>query len=151
MKRLLAVVCVTTLLLGSITGCGEEKVTLEQPYDIYETTGSLGLGSTVSAGAQEYFSNDLCVADDFPLGTDTTDSQVAEGAGTFNLATNEVVYAKNIYERLYPASTTKILTAYIALKYCTDLSQTVTISENAANQASDSSVCGLHAGDVAKW
>ena len=78
MKRLLAVVCVTTLLLGSITGCGEEKVTLEQPYDIYETTGSLGLGSTVSAGAQEYFSNDLCVADDFPLGTDTTDSQVAE-------------------------------------------------------------------------
>ena len=122
MKRLLAVVCVTTLLLGSITGCGEEKVTLEQPYDIYETTGSLGLGSTVSAGAQEYFSNDLCVADDFPLGTDTTDSQVAEGAGTFNLATNEVKKDKNIYERLYPASTTKILTAYIALKYFTDLS-----------------------------
>ena len=60
---------------------------------------------------QEYFSKDLCVADDVSLGTDTTDSQVAEGAGTFNLATNEIVYAKNIYERLYPASTTKILTA----------------------------------------
>ena len=148
MKRLLSVLCITGLLLGSITGCGKEEVTLEQPYDIYETTGSLGLGTTVSAGAQEYFSKDLCVADDVSLGTDTTDSQVAEGAGTFNLATNEIVYAKNIYERLYPASTTKILTAYIALKYCTDLSQTVTISENAANQASDSSVCGLHAGDV---
>lgn len=148
MKRLLSVLCITALLLGSITGCGKEEVTLEQPYDIYETTGSLGLGTTVSAGAQEYFSKDLCVADDVSLGTDTTDSQVAEGAGTFNLATNEIVYAKNIYERLYPASTTKILTAYIALKYCTDLSQTVTISENAANQASDSSVCGLHAGDV---
>ena len=146
MKRLLSVLCTTALLLGSITGCGKEEVTLEQPYDIYETTGSLGLGTTVSAGAQEYFSKDLCVADDVSLGTDTTDSQVAEGAGTFNLATNEIVYAKNIYERLYPASTTKILTAYIALKYCTDLSQTVTISENAANQASDSSVCGLHAG-----
>ena len=148
MKRLLSVLCITGFLLGSITGCGKEEVTLEQPYDIYETTGSLGLGTTVSAGAQEYFSKDLCVADDVSLGTDTTDSQVAEGAGTFNLATNEIVYAKNIYERLYPASTTKILTAYIALKYCTDLSQTVTISENAANQASDSSVCGLHAGDV---
>ena len=118
MKRLLSVLCITALLLGSITGCGKEEVTLEQPYDIYETTGSLGLGTTVSAGAQEYFSKDLCVADDVSLGTDTTDSQVAEGAGTFNLATNEIVYAKNIYERLYPASTTKILTAYIALKYC---------------------------------
>ena len=49
MKRLLSVLCTTALLLGSITGCGKEEVTLEQPYDIYETTGSLGLGTTVSA------------------------------------------------------------------------------------------------------
>ena len=37
MKRLLSVLCITALLLGSITGCGKEEVTLEQPYDIYET------------------------------------------------------------------------------------------------------------------
>ena len=73
---------------------------------------------------------------------------MAEGAGTFNLETNTVVYAKNLYERLYPASTTKILTAYIALKYCDDLDAMVTVSENAVNQASDSSVCNLKAGDV---
>ena len=58
MKRLLSVLCITGFLLGSITGCGKEEVTLEQPYDIYETTGSLGLGTTVSAGAQEYFSKE---------------------------------------------------------------------------------------------
>ncbi len=58
------------------------------------------------------------------------------------------MYAKNLYERLYPASTTKILTAYIALKYCDDLDAMVTVSENAVNQASDSSVCNLKAGDV---
>lgn len=72
---------------------------------------------------------------------------MAEGAGTFNLATNTVTYAQNIYEKLYPASTTKILTAYIALKYG-NLEDYVTVSENAADQASDSSVCGLKAGDV---
>ena len=71
----------------------------------------------------------------------------SEGAGTFNLATNTVTYAQNIYEKLYPASTTKILTAYIALKYG-NLEDYVTVSENAADQASDSSVCGLKAGDV---
>ncbi len=85
----------------------------------------------------------------FHLGTDTTDSEVAEGAGTFNLATNEIVYAKNIYERLYPANTTKILTAYIALKYLHRFKPDGHDQlKNAANQASDSSVCGLHAGDV---
>ena len=30
MKRLLSVLCITALLLGSITGCGKEEVTLEQ-------------------------------------------------------------------------------------------------------------------------
>lgn len=87
------------------------------------------------------------MADNVNIGNDTTDSQVAEGAGTFNLATNTVTYAQNIYEKLYPASTTKILTAYIALKYG-NLEDYVTVSENAADQASDSSVCGLKAGDV---
>ena len=62
--------------------------------------------------------------------------------------TEEILYARNIHERLYPASTTKILTAYIALKYCDDLDAMVTVSENAVNQASDSSVCNLKAGDV---
>ena len=102
-----------------------------------------GCGQT----AVSYFSQNLCVADDVNIGNDTTDSQVAEGAGTFNLATNTITYAQNIYEKLYPASTTKILTAYIALKYG-NLEDYVTVSENAADQASDSSVCGLKAGDV---
>lgn len=143
-KRLTAVFCLAALL---ITGCGTD-VSLEQPYDVYETTAEAGIAAVSFGLEKSYFSEDLCVADDFPLGTDETDSQVAEGAGAFNLATNTVVYAKNIYERLYPASTTKILTAYLALKYCTDLDQMVTVSEYAADQASDSSVCGLKAGDV---
>lgn len=47
---------------------------------------------------------------------------------------------------MYPASTTKILTAYVALKYG-DLNGIYTVSENAADQASDSSVCNLKAGE----
>lgn len=121
---------------------------LTQPYDVYTTTSSIGI-STDSAGTDNtYFSENLCVAEDTEIGTDTTDAFVAEGAGAFNLATNTIVYQKNIYEKLYPASTTKILTAYIALTYCADLNETVTVSEYAATQASDSSVCGIKAGDV---
>ena len=108
----------------------------------------LGVIYNPKAGSEKtYFSQNLCVADNVNIGNDTTDSQVAEGAGTFNLATNTVTYAQNIYEKLYPASTTKILTADIALKYG-NLEDYVTVSENAADQASDSSVCGLKAGDV---
>lgn len=147
-KRMLCTFFCIAILFTS--GCGQETVSLERPYDVYETTASIGISySASSADDMAYFGSGLCVANDFPLGTDSTHSQVAEGAGTFNLATNTVVYAKNIYEKLYPASTTKILTAYITLKYCDDLDNTyVTVSQNAAEQASDSSVCGIKAGDV---
>jgi len=142
-------ICLSLLIAVScVSGCGKTSAVIEQPYDVYATAADFGLSSNGSAEAKSYFASDLCVSEDVAIGTDSTDSQVAEGAGTFNLETNTVVYAKNLYERLYPASTTKILTAYIALKYCDDLDAMVTVSENAVNQASDSSVCNLKAGDV---
>jgi D-alanyl-D-alanine carboxypeptidase (penicillin-binding protein 5/6) len=134
-------------LLFLLTGCGQDTEGLSQPYDLYDSTASIGISVASGDSVKTYFADELCVSEDVAIGTDTTDSQVAEGAGTFNLATNSVVYAKNIYERLYPASTTKILTAYIALKYCEDLDELVTVSDYAAEQASDSSVCGLKSGD----
>ena len=129
-------------------GCGKEAVDTDRPYDVYQTTANIGISGTSVIEDKTYFGDSLCVTEDVFIGTDSTDSQVAEGAGAFNLSTNSVVYAKNIYERLYPASITKILTAYVTLKYCSDLDAYVTVSENAADQAYDSSVCGIKAGDV---
>ena len=138
-----------TCLLFAAYGCGSGE-TLTDSYDVYELADSLGIAATASDVSKNYFSTGLCVSEDIALGTDATTSSVAEGAGAFNLSTGQVVYAKNLYERLYPASTTKILTAYLALKYCDDLDAYVTVSENAANQAADSSVCDLKAGDSVK-
>lgn len=138
-----------TCLLFAAYGCGSGE-TLTDSYDVYEMADSLGIAATASDVSKNYFSTGLCVSEDIALGTDAPTSSVAEGAGAFNLSTGQVVYAKNLYERLYPASTTKILTAYLALKYCDDLDAYVTVSENAANQAADSSVCDLKAGDSVK-
>ncbi len=44
-------------------------------------------------------------------------SIAARGAILVDLATGQVLYAKNENERLYPASTTKILTAWLAIKH----------------------------------
>lgn len=147
-SKTIAVVTALVLAFG-VSGCGKGKP-LASAYDVYGTADALGISSAALAEDKTYFASDLCVSEDIALGTDTTNAQVAEGAGVFNLATGEVTYAKNLYERLYPASTTKVLTAYIALKYCEDLDVFVTVSENAANQASDSSVCDLKAGDIVK-
>lgn len=149
MKCISRIICLALSAAVCVTaGCGGQSSALATPYDVYATTGTVGISSSARPSEKQYFASNLCISEDVSLGTDVTDSDVAEGAGAFNLSTNSVVYAKNIYKKLYPASTTKVLTAYIALKYCEDLDVNVTVSEYAANQASDSSVCNIKAGDV---
>ncbi len=125
-----------------MSACGISKDTMNRPYSVYQTT----YGQTENM-SQDFFSTNLCVSENINFGTDQTNSNVAESAGVFNLDTGEVTYSQNIFEKMYPASTTKILTAYIILKYA-NLDDMVTVSEFAVNQATDSSVCGLNEGDI---
>jgi len=134
-----------------LCGCSEknEEVTFQNAYQIYQTSQKYQLVSvddTSLHNTYPFFAEKYCVSNGEDLGTDSTDSQVAEAAGVFNLDTKEVTYSQNIYGRIYPASTTKILTAYIALKYG-DLDSVYQVSANAVDQESDSSVCDLKEGD----
>jgi D-alanyl-D-alanine carboxypeptidase (penicillin-binding protein 5/6) len=89
----------------------------------------------------------LCVGGTTNTASDDVDADFAESAAVFSIDDQEITYAQNIYEKRYPASTTKILTAYLALKYG-DLNDTITVSEDAINSLpSGSSTCGLQIGD----
>lgn len=55
----------------------------------------------------------------------------AQSAIMIDMKTGKVIYDKNPNEKLFPASTTKILTAIIALENCEDLSTFVTASHAA--------------------
>lgn len=142
--------CILSALLLALTGCGQTsaEVTFPNAYHIYDTSKRYGLVASDDSSLQEtapYFASDYCVSDSENVG-ESASSYVAGASGVFNLATKEAVYAQNIYHRMYPASTTKILTALLALKYG-DLDAVYTVSHRAADQASDSSVCNLKEGD----
>lgn len=143
-KRLLCLVGIAAIFISS---CGTQTTSLNQAFHTYETAAQYGVSLSTNATTKEFFSESLCVVDNTNFGTEKTNSQVAGGAGLFNLATNTVCYSQNIYDKLYPASTTKILTAYLAIKYG-NLDDYATVSEYAVQQASDSSVCNLKAGDI---
>lgn len=88
----------------------------------------------------------LCVASDNVSWNDFQTKDKFHASALFQIDDAKVVYADKIHEKLYPASTTKILTAYLALKYG-NLDDVVTVSENAVNIPVDSSKAGLRAGD----
>lgn len=71
----------------------------------------------------------------------------AEAAFLINPSTNTVLYEKNADKRMYPASTTKIMTAYLALIKL-DLSKELTASATAVDIDRDGSNMGLSQGEV---
>lgn len=71
----------------------------------------------------------------------------AEAAILMEADTGTILYAKNIDEKLYPASTTKMLTCLIAAERCS-MNETVTFSHTAVDAVpSDGSNMGIDAGE----
>lgn len=93
-----------------------------------------------------FFAQDLCVAANDVQLDGFEDEDTLHGAGLFNLENRSVVYGYHLYDRLYPASTTKIMTAYLALKYG-NVNDVVTVSEHATDFNWDEVTCGLRTGD----
>jgi D-alanyl-D-alanine carboxypeptidase (penicillin-binding protein 5/6) len=79
-------------------------------------------------------------------GTDVDMSQ-ATAAGLFDIASGEVIYAKNIHEKLNPASLTKVLTALCALKYG-NLDDVLTASANVKITEAGAVKLGISEGDT---
>lgn len=141
MPAMLMVWFLCAALLGGCAGASdlEDAFTADDP--------ALGVLAGSVDSEVSYYAEDLCVtAEDVDeLSVDTSESY---GACFFRLDTAEVLYANNIHEQLYPASTTKIMTALLAIENG-DLDASTTVSETAVTfTESGVSTAGLKAGDV---
>ncbi|MGN0152866.1 MAG: D-alanyl-D-alanine carboxypeptidase family protein [Lachnospiraceae bacterium] len=73
---------------------------------------------------------------------------VSNAAIVMDASTGQVLYEKNAHEKKYPASTTKIMTAYLALEHGLDFNETITMSENSIwGVDRNSSLLGLDVGE----
>lgn len=128
-----------------LTGCGAKEYTFA--YDRNRNNSSFSVASHTQGYTLKAFASDLCVTTgDVTSGTDV-DMTNATAAGLFDLASGKVIYAKNIHEKLNPASLTKVLTALCALKYG-NLDDVLTASENVYVNESGAVKLGLQAGDT---
>ena len=144
-KRRTAALLLTACLMTSLTsGCGKNA----QLTDAFSSDHpEYGIQSQDDTMEIPYFAKDLCVTEGDAEEIEANTSE-AGAALFFNVDTKEVLYAKNIYERLYPASTTKLMTALVALKNG-DLDAQTTVSQEAVTfHESGVSTAKLKAGDV---
>lgn len=116
------------------------------PYQVDYDISSFNVVSRQETRTAVPFAANLCVAaDDINVGN-VAMPDPAVGA-LFSPDTNEILYAKSIHQRLYPASLTKIMTALVALENG-QLNQTL-VASNAVNiTLSGAVLCGLKSGDT---
>lgn len=146
-KKVLSLVLVFCLLLPILGGCGEKAV-LSDPFDQTRISASgNGKESGFEENGTKFLAQDYCTVTTDDLLIDSVSNSFVKAAGAFNVTTGETLYSYNALKRLYPASTTKVLTAYLVIKYG-NLSDKVTISEEAVDLPYGAASAGLMAGDT---
>ena len=138
--------CVSLFVLAMllINGCGMSRY--DMAYEVNSDVSSFRIVDIEEDSlSTEPFAANLCVVSS-DLNAGDVDMSKASGAGLFDLNDRETLYAKNVHEKLYPASLTKIMTALVALKYGS-MDMTLTASANVTDLESGAQVCGLKEGD----
>ena len=103
---------VSGLILASFLlfgGCASSPTAYTETYEAGQYTKDLYRGTL--------FAEDLCVAAEDVALDGYTEDPTFHAAGLFDLKEEKVLYADRIHDRLYPESTTKLMTAYLELKY----------------------------------
>lgn len=139
------IAAVLAAVLVGCSGCGSSEIPFAYDPD-YEVSSFRIVNENASVTA-DAFAFSLCVADqDVNVDDSVVDMSDATSAGLFDLNNSTVLYAKNVHEKLAPASLTKLMTAVVALKYGNP-DDVITVTANVNITESGAVVCGLQEGD----
>ena len=134
----LCILSVLVVLL--LSGCGSKKIPLSYEENTIQNE------QNQTENMAKSFASDLCVCTGNIDNSSGLALEKESAAGLFDINNKEVIYAKDIHERLYPASLTKIMTALVALKYG-NTEDMITVTKNVEIKESGAQLCGLKPGD----
>lgn len=138
--RIFSCILIIIIILG---GCGKSTVYLD-PYDTINKN-YIGTNSIDDLYRLNGIANDLCVIEDESL---FDPNYVDIGAGAvFDITNQKVLYSKNAFLKLAPASITKIMTALVVLREG-NLDDVVTVSDEVNITHPDAWLCKLKPGDT---
>lgn len=142
-KKLISTILVATIL----TGCSNKSNVLLTYSETNSNRYQYDQSNNINMA--EFFATDLTVIPD-DLNHMQNSDITATSSLIINTSDDEVLYSNNVYERMYPASLTKLITALVVLKHA-DLNEMVTISYNASHiTESGAKLCGFKEGDKVK-
>ncbi len=134
-----AAAVIISLFLSACAG------SLSFPFEPDSVESTFNISSGADSASVKPFAADICVTSN-DLDAQRLSIDEADAGGLFDATSNETLYAKNVHKSLNPASLTKVMTAYIALKYG-HLDDTLTASSNVLIKESGAQLLGIKEGD----
>ena len=142
-KRTFALLMAAALAL---TGCGNLEYT--SPYQVNSGVSSINVLMSESEDRSRPFASELCVLTPEDLtGDGSLDLSTSEAAVLFDLSQKEVLYSKNAFTRMNPASITKIMTALVAIENGS-MDQVLTATEAVKIDEVGAQLAGVKVGDT---
>lgn len=139
-RRGVGIVLAVTILTGCVPKVSEELAYQDARLDAVYASMQDG-----TAERAKTFAEDLCV---ITGSEEAFDTQVdCEAAAVFGIDDQSVLFQKQAYKRLYPASITKVMTALVVLKHG-NLEDIVTVGDEAVITETGSSLCNIKPGDT---
>ncbi len=144
MKRYIALFFSVVLCFGMLTGCQEYEMTPEaSSYFHIDNSRAYTSTLTESPIIKSSFASSYAV---IPYGT-YDNRPFSSAVLCINNTTNQMIQASNPFEKIYPASITKIMTALLVLEQGR-LDDTVTITEDIVLNDAQAVTIGLKVGDT---
>ena len=147
-KIKLVVFNLVLLCILTMSGCSDSENLFSYSHDNSEIADITSVtGESYLYEAPPYFRN-VCVIPKEAVGVDKKDVFTAKGLLLVDVDDNSMLYAEGIYDKLYPASLTKLATALVCFKYG-NMEDDVKISYNASHISEPhAKTCFLQEGDV---
>lgn len=145
MKKKIRLILTFLVLTLFTCSCGKSSDLLNQ-FEINSNT-VINYTETIPLSYSSGFASNIAI---IPEGADNSEGSTniySDAALLIDATTGEVIFNKNPYNKEYPASTTKILTALVALKYG-DTSASRTIGDEIYFNEGNVVVCDYREGDV---
>lgn len=141
-KKLLSCILVSTIFL---VACNTPSSNQLLSFEEMQSSDEIHFVENLSE--ESYFSEDLVIITD----EENSGGDESLGVGSsllVNVSDQDVLYASSVYDKLYPASLTKLMTALVLLKHG-ELNDMVTVGYEAANiQVVGAKKAGLKEGDL---
>ena len=135
------------LIVISFIFCGCSTPNITVPYKINSDISAFSIVTQSDDIKMDSFASNLCVGNANITRNTAVNMTEATSAALFDVNSSNIIYGKNMHERLAPASLTKVLTALVALDYG-NLDDVITVTKDVNITESGATLCGLKEGDT---